>query len=187
MGLDMRLYKKHYVKNWEHMRPEELHHVTVTKNGQPTAIKPERVAYITEEVAIWRKANAIHKWFADRKYYDNYDAMNGVEVWVSREELKELLDTVTKVLDASKLVKGQVKNGERYDPDTKSYTPVMEDGEYIEDPTVAKDLLPTESGFFFGSTDYDHWYYHDLEYTQQVLTEALAEPDEGDFYYEGDW
>jgi hypothetical protein len=28
--------------------------------------------------------------------------------------------------------------------------------------TLADELLPTQSGFFFGSTDYDEWYYHDV-------------------------
>lgn len=28
MGLDMYLYKKVYVKNWEYLKPEEKHHVT---------------------------------------------------------------------------------------------------------------------------------------------------------------
>lgn len=28
--------------------------------------------------------------------------------------------------------------------------------------TLAEELLPTQDGFFFGSTDYDEWYYHDV-------------------------
>lgn len=30
------------------------------------------------------------------------------------------------------------------------------------DEETSKELLPTQSGFFFGSTDYDEWYYEDM-------------------------
>lgn len=32
----------------------------------------------------------------------------------------------------------------------------------LEDHTKAKELLPTQKGFFFGSTDYDSYYYQDI-------------------------
>ena len=63
MGLDMYLSKRTYVKNWDFMKPEELHEVLVTKNGVEVGIKPQRVSEIVEEVGYWRKANAIHDWF----------------------------------------------------------------------------------------------------------------------------
>ena len=44
MGLDMYLYKKTYVKNWEHMSPEELHEISIKKNGvEVSYIKKERI------------------------------------------------------------------------------------------------------------------------------------------------
>lgn len=33
----------------------------------------------------------------------------------------------------------------------------------LKDYTLAKDLLPTQEGFFFGSTNYDEYYYDDVE------------------------
>jgi hypothetical protein len=50
----------------------------------------------------------------------------------------------------------------------------MEDGKIIKDPTVASELLPTESGFFFGNTDYNEYYYRDLLDTKKIIEEALA-------------
>ena len=38
---------------------------------------------------------------------------------------------------------------------------------------VSRELLPTTSGFFFGSTQYDDWYYDEVEYTKDVLEEIL--------------
>lgn len=158
MGLDMYLSKNTYVKNWDHMKPEERHEVSVTRNGVATAIKPERISYITEEVCYWRKANAIHNWFVQ-------NCQGGVDdcqpADVSREQLQELVDTITKILD----------------------TP--ED----ERDAKANELLPPLAGFFFGSTDIDECYYEDLEFTKKELTKILAEPKEGypDFIYQSSW
>lgn len=35
----------------------------------------------------------------------------------------------------------------------------------LENKNLANKLLPTVSGFFFGSVEYDEWYFKDLEYT----------------------
>lgn len=38
-------------------------------------------------------------------------------------------------------------------------------------------LLPTKSGFFFGSTLYDEWYFQDLKNTKKILKKVLIETD----------
>ena len=43
----------------------------------------------------------------------------------------------------------------------------------LEDHSKARELLPTEDGFFFGSTDYDEWYFEDLEYTRDLIDKVL--------------
>ena len=49
----------------------------------------------------------------------------------------------------------------------------------LADHSLADELLPTQAGFFFGSTDYDEWYYHDVEDVLKQLTEkALPVYDE---------
>jgi hypothetical protein len=49
--------------------------------------------------------------------------------------------------------------------------------------------LPTQSGFFFGSTEYDDYYTRDLEYTIDVISSILMNPDYKDasFYYRSSW
>lgn len=68
--------------------------------------------------------------------------------------------------------------------------------EVKKDPERADELLPTVSGFFFGSTDYDEYYMKDIDYTIEILEEALSEKyiDEngrerytGDYYYSSSW
>ena len=39
---------------------------------------------------------------------------------------------------------------------------------------LAQKKLPTQAGFFFGSTDYDNWYYTDLENTVKQLADVKA-------------
>lgn len=43
----------------------------------------------------------------------------------------------------------------------------------LADQSKADELLPTESGFFFGGTEYDEDYFQDLEYTQRRLGELI--------------
>lgn len=54
------------------------------------------------------------------------------------------------------------------------------------DSTLAEALLPSASGFFFGSTEYDEWYFNDVDNTIAILEEAL-EDDRADYYYSSSW
>ena len=124
------------------------------------------------EVGYWRKANAIHKWFVDNVQDENDDCGR---YEVSKEQLEELLETCIKVRDCSKLENGWVKNGERYE--NGQWLPCVEEGEYIVNPDIAEALLPTQDGFFFGSTSYDQWYMEDIIDTIDILTKALETTD----------
>lgn len=57
----------------------------------------------------------------------------------------------------------------------------------LADPRQAAELLPTASGFFFGSTDYDQYYQQDLESTVAIIDRALALPESWDFEYQSSW
>ena len=57
---------------------------------------------------------------------------------------------------------------------------------------LAEELLPAQGGFFFGSTDYDEYYYDDLTDTVQLIESLLSERNEsgyidGDIYYHSSW
>jgi hypothetical protein len=57
----------------------------------------------------------------------------------------------------------------------------------LADPTLASELLPTASGFFFGSTDYGDWYLEGLRYTALTIDKLLTMPEEWDFEYSSSW
>ena len=52
---------------------------------------------------------------------------------------------------------------------------------------LAHDLLPVQGGFFFGSLEYDEWYFEDLKITRKILEDALLEENGRDFYYRASW
>lgn len=51
---------------------------------------------------------------------------------------------------------------------------------------LAPELLPTRSGSFFGSYDYDEYYFGDIDHTITILDNALK-TDSDSFYYSSSW
>ena len=145
----------------------------------------------TVEVAYWRKANMIHRWFVDNVCDGEDDCR---EYSVSLEDIKKLLGICKNIL---KIVKGakmfvpedQKENYLKQHPNGK-LTMTLKDTSYkffnesseiwwfslpkeIEDKV--KDLLPTVGGFFFGSTTYGGCYLYDIALTVRVFNQILKE------------
>lgn len=57
----------------------------------------------------------------------------------------------------------------------------------LADHSKASELLPSQVGFFFGSTDYDEWYFKDLESTKEELERILSADSGGEYEYESSW
>ena len=62
----------------------------------------------------------------------------------------------------------------------------------IDNNELAEELLPSTSGFFFGSTEYDEWYFSELTNTVEIIESLLSERNErgyidGDIYYHSSW
>ena len=81
MGLDMCLYRRSYVFNRRQPSTEKEMILGIE-------VIPSNVKYIIEEVAYWRKANAIHGWFVDN-VQDSKDDCH--EYDVSREQVETLV------------------------------------------------------------------------------------------------
>lgn len=47
----------------------------------------------------------------------------------------------------------------------------------LSDPGLAPLIIPTSSGFCFGSVEYDDWYFNDLKETKKYITKILVETD----------
>lgn len=57
----------------------------------------------------------------------------------------------------------------------------------LADRQSASELLPPQSGFLFGSTDVDDFYFRDVEHTVKIVNKALALPKSWDFEYQSSW
>lgn len=55
--------------------------------------------------------------------------------------------------------------------------------------TNPEEHLPTQSGFFFGGTEYDEWYDKSLKHTQETLEKFLTSEESKtlDLYYHSSW
>lgn len=156
-------YKDTTPEEWSRTKMENVNldfvkdYITEYKHRYATWDKEKKYGFFTlfQEVGYWRKANHIHSWFVEN-VQDGEDDCDYYEV--TKDQLEQLLDICIEVRDVSKLVK---------DGDEK----------YIQNPTVAQTLLPTQSGFFFGSTQYDEWYLQDIRETIKILRKVLRTTD----------
>jgi hypothetical protein len=63
-----------------------------------------------------------------------------------------------------------------------------------DDHSLAEALLPERRGFFFGSIDYDEYYFDQINDTIEIIKEVLSENDSSehdsytqDYYYSSSW
>jgi hypothetical protein len=164
MGLDMYLYKS--ISPFNYYRKNKELSIDFPRSEQDIdpitiSIKLNEISEIRYTYGYWRKANAIHRWFVEiiQKGNDDCD-----KYYVSKERLIELYELVNKVIASIELR-----------------------DEKIEDASLAQKLLPTMSGLFFGSIEYDKGYYHDLLDTKNILERVINDPIEGMFYYSSSW
>lgn len=125
---------------------------------------------ISEDVAYWRKANAIHQWFVDN-VQGGHDDCGMYEV--KKYQLETLKNKCQLILENCVLVKGRVRNGARCTE--KGWEDIWQDGLTVINPEVCEEELPTQSGFFFGQTDYDQWYIQSIRYTYETICKILKE------------
>lgn len=76
---------------------------------------------------------------------------------------------------------GDIENEETYYLEKQDIQDLLDTiNEVLDDHSKAKELLPTQEGFFFGSTEYDDYYFEDLEYAKDKLSAMLDDWEEGE-------
>ena len=129
-----------------------------------------------EECHYWRKANAIHNFFVEN-VQDGNDDQNDYNVPKSAiEDLAERCDLVLQLLDKCEKKEIQVPVG--YKRNEKGETVEIFQSHTVYGVTdEIFNLLPTTSGFFFGSTEYDEWYRQDILETKELCDQLLITMD----------
>lgn len=192
MGLDQYLIQEQnfYVAQWATQDDEPWKAEAESARRIMDAIRypgeDVRNVEIRTTVLQWRKANAIHNWFV-REVQDGVDDCG--YHYVDEEKLAELRDLCIRVIDNAELAPDKIKTSTVYDATTGPRgRAVFEDGLVMVDTTLAEELLPTASGFFFGSTDYNEWYIEELKYTRDGIERVLENlPDRAYLHYSSSW
>ena len=114
---------------------------------------------------------------------------------IDRHEPKSIIIEVGYWRKANHIHNWFVENVQEGTDDCKEYYVSREDLEELKsvceqilvDRTKAAELLSTKSGFFFGGTDYDQYYFDDLSKTIEIINKALAMNGSIEFYYRSSW
>lgn len=127
------------------------------------ATKSSKFDYdVAEELAYFRKFNALNR-FILVNTNSPLDLNDVVEV--PMEVFDKLYDIVNKLLTAYNACP-------------------------IKAERMARTLLPTQSGFFFGSVDYDEYYWNDLvrlKESLEALFKRAEEIKDEHYWYESNW
>ena len=117
------------------------------------------------QVGYWRKANHIHNWFM-QNCAERDDWDNPID---DCRPIRITVNALEKLLDTCKKV--------------------------LANHSLASSLLPTQDGFFFGSTEYDEYYFGNIEKTIKIIEPVLKfakhkleiEDYDWEVYYQASW
>lgn len=166
MGLDMYLYARTYVSGVDYGR-DEKGEFTATPNQQFKDIVEASgmtLAEMSEDLPSVEMSFKIGYW---RK-------ANQIHQWFVNEVQDGVDECQPADVNRDKLV--ELRDVCR---------------QVLADHSKASELLPTGEGFFFGSYEYDEWYFEQIEYTVQILDRILSNPkfEFGKFWfvYQSSW
>ncbi len=169
MGLDMTLYVQEDTDFAPQTGPIEVEDYDAFYEG-------------LSEVAYWRKVNSVHAWFVR-------EAQGGVDEcqphFVTRQQVIDLRDTAQRVYDTFTTVEEEKTDVSPFTGKPFTYNEITV-VDYDHD--IVRDLLPPQSGFFFGPAEVDDWYVEGLKQTITDLTKVLDEqPEDAIFVYWSSW
>ena len=168
MGLDMYLYVEKYVSRKDYSRDASGDLISNDTKAFTDLVDALDVSHLIDPdswtgisvrvpVGYWRKANAIHSYIVEN-HADGVDECQ--DIGLSRDNLAHLRNFCWLAVDAYE-----------------------QDGSTV----FAEENLPTRSGFFFGSTEFDEWYFQDLKNTIAIIDRCLADEANDWFIYRASW
>lgn len=198
MGLDVYFHKckrsnfnayNKAIEEWQNEKPQsgKISHEDYEKLSEDEKNKiqkevsdwynkqPEMAAHGISDIGYFRKVNFLMAFF-------NYEG-NCEYKEIAKSELEDLKERTDRLM-ACKPVR-KVKHWYRTEDAVKKANPVENEDYWVEkiyskaDQELAEDLLPTQSGFFYGNTEYNHYYWEDVkevnEWVEAVLNDLKDE------------
>ena len=176
MGLDMYVNIRHKdtqskldaYEAWENKYSyEEFQRLTDEEREEWRNSEPEYDDNMYgKELMYWRKANQIHNWFVQNCQRGVDDCGRYAITVADLIKLKELCEKILTMTEKRKEMRFT-----SYSATEKEKVDVL----YLTLQGVfyATEHLPSRSGFFFGSTEYDDWYVLQLENTVEQINDTL--------------
>jgi hypothetical protein len=116
---------------------------------------------------------------------------------VDTSKIKYIVEEVGYWRKANAIHRWFVENVQNGNDDCREYAVTIKELESLRrdcenvlcDSALREQLLPAQSGFFFGSTDYDEYYEQDLQNTIDIISEILSSEDakNGEYFYRSSW
>lgn len=180
MGLDHWIIRNIDIDSQYEFSGTKVEEIKITKKGKEYKLPTKNVSKVEYALITWRKSNHIHKWFIDNVQNGNDDCNSYL---FSENKLEEFLEVLKKVDNIHK----SILSDELENPTGKVYNDIKQG--YKEE---LEKTLPTESGFFFGSTDYDEYYFESILEAIEVIEEELKFVKENknlniDYEYNSSW
>jgi hypothetical protein len=145
MGLDIYFHKTKRTE-WERFQNEMTAYENLPKDEQTDGSNPSR-DFGPKQIGYFRKVNFLMSFF-------NYDG-NCEYKEIGRERLQALRDACAEIAKMKPV---------RYEVTQYAYGGTDKVKVYSDaDKKRCAELLPTQSGFFFGNTDYDQSYFYDVK------------------------
>lgn len=111
----------------------------------------------------------------------NVKLNNKKHSYIKKELISNIIEEVGYWRKSNAIHQWFVENCQNGVDDCKEY--YVEQGQLVElldickqikkDNSLASELLPPQSGFFFGGTEYDEWYFKDIDDTIKILTPLI--------------
>lgn len=138
-------------------------------------IKQDEISnHLCAEFMYWRKFNALHNWFVENYEGGNEDDCRTHEV--SIEKIRSLVKLFEKII--SKLPRNIYKI---FKTDWEKADEICAKA-VADNKELFAELFPTTTGFFFGSTKYDAYYFWEIYRTLRQFKRLVEMYDNGEVY-----
>lgn len=204
MGLDMYLYAEKRIDQYDYInepngkisRRDNLEYDKINAFVKSMPTGEYGGITISKCVAYWRKANAVHGWIV-RELANGVDKCQRIDL--DRDDLIRLRDACLIALADRDKALPHKEHTRVLDTSTKTddeiISSIMEafknEHRNMDKVSISTDdnPIPPTSGFFFGGTNKDEYYYEYLANTAETISAILASDLDNSYsyYYQASW